>query len=796
MPEYLAPGVYMEETSFRSKSIQGVGTSTTAFVGPTRKGPQGVSSDVLTSPGEFERIYGGVTNLQFEGARETPNYLGHAVRAYFNNGGARPYVVRTFTEVDGKSSQARTSDLVAEGGGTAHFSARWPGSGYNGTIFAFEKRTPATRKTLATARIGALALRATTLGGEGTAATPAIPAVLTGGLLPIALADEDKLRLKINNSQKTATFSTLTNAQVVGGEVTFPIENPAVTALVVTIGEDEQTISIDAGTYSELAPIVRQLNAGIRGGFVGLEDDDKITIGTDATGEGVLLHVAAMPLLGFASVDDEGSGNVADIGAVTAEEIAAQFDGILGSGAIDENLVLTTEATGESAEISVMNFGAFLKFGLEVRTVNGEDATGGTVGTTTDLFHKTGDGWKDKDGAAVTPENLPTDIQLVQINLSIEHPNEAPLIHEGLGFFKGHPRYIGDALPKTPLTESAGLASPIYFETVGAFTGFDLYNSLLGSAESGSRELELAGGLDGAVPVVTDDGEDIVSYSDALIVLDDIDDVAIVAAPGHSALAESTFRGVQNALISHVEKNKYRVAVLDTPPDGLPKDAREVRSYIDSKYAALYYPWVRVPNPLARPGNDTIASEITLPPSGFVCGIYARNDIERGVWKAPANEVVRGALGFEREINKGQQEVLNPEGINCLRYFFGRGNRVWGARTVSSDPEWMYINVRRYFIYLEHSIDRSTQWAVFEPNGERLWSNIRDTVTSFLFNEWRSGALLGSSPDQAYFVRCDRSTMTQADLDNGRLVCEIGVAVLKPAEYVIFRIGQKTADAQ
>ena len=164
--------------------------------------------------------------------------------------------------------------------------------------------------------------------------------------------------------------------------------------------------------------------------------------------------------------------------------------------------------------------------------------------------------------------------------------------------------------------------------------------------------------------------------------------------------------------------------------------------------------------------------------------------------RAPQTRLPRPKkLRFEREISKGEQEVLNPEGINCLRSFFGRGNRVWGARTISSDPEWTYVNVRRYFIYVEHSIDRSTQWAVFEPNGPRLWSNITDTISSFLFAEWRSGALLGATPEEAFFVRCDRSTMTQADLDNGRLICEIGIAVLKPAEFVIFRIGQKTADA-
>jgi len=179
-----------------------------------------------------------------------------------------------------------------------------------------------------------------------------------------------------------------------------------------------------------------------------------------------------------------------------------------------------------------------------------------------------------------------------------------------------------------------------------------------------------------------------------------------------------------------------------------------------------------------------------------MCGIYARSDNDRGVWKAPANEVVRGALRFESDINFGQQEVLNPLGVNCLRYFPGRGYRVWGARTASSDPEWKYVNVRRYFIYLEASLDRGTQWVVFEPNGDALWANVRETVSSFLYNEFVSGALLGTTPEQAYFVRCDRSTMTQADLDNGRLICLVGVAALKPAEFVIFRIGQKTADAK
>ena len=158
--------------------------------------------------------------------------------------------------------------------------------------------------------------------------------------------------------------------------------------------------------------------------------------------------------------------------------------------------------------------------------------------------------------------------------------------------------------------------------------------------------------------------------------------------------------------------------------------------------------------------------------------------------------MVRGALRFESDVNFAQNQLLNPTGVNCLRYFPGRGFRVWGARTAGSDPEIKYVNVRRYLLFLEASVDRGTQWAVFENNGPRLWTNITETVEAFLYNEWVSGNLLGGTPKEAFFVRCDRTTMTQNDLDNGRLICLVGVALLKPAEFVIFRIGQKTADAR
>ncbi len=285
------------------------------------------------------------------------------------------------------------------------------------------------------------------------------------------------------------------------------------------------------------------------------------------------------------------------------------------------------------------------------------------------------------------------------------------------------------------------------------------------------------------------------AYSAALALLESIADISIIAAPGHSALATASFAAVQQALIAHAEKMRYRVAVLDTPAGQTVDQARQTRAKINSSYAALYYPWVVIANPLARLGNKSNPTQITLPPSGFVCGIYARTDIERGVWKAPANEVVRGALHFERDLTKENQDLLNPQGGNCLRSFPGRGHLLWGPRTASAAPEWKYVNVRRYCIYLECSIEQGTQWVVFEPNGEPVWANVRQTISAFLNNEWRSGALLGTKPEQAFFVRCDRSTMTQNDIDNGRLICEIGIAPVKPAEFIIFRIGHKTAEA-
>jgi phage tail sheath protein FI len=583
MPEYLAPGVYVEETSFRAKSIEGVGTSTTAFVGPTRKGPFRAGDDtpetpeLLTSYGDFERIYGGFADLSLGADAPATNYLAHAVLGFFNEGGSRLYVSRVV------GAGAATAAIAVLGGAAdeqAQFVSRFPGALGNGRITVREVQTPASPATMATAPVGSL-LR------SGTPAAPAHHVKIGTEWRPAA-----------NTASPAADPATLAGA------------NPVILTLLIV-------------------------------------------------------------------------------------------------------------ATDEGGEV---------------------------------------------------------------------------VSQEGMGFDRTHPRWVGHSMAEQPTRRSDHLNNLFAIRIGAGVSGIELRDGLLaGGAVNGQGEMErtwvLADGADGGVPADE-------NYRLALLDIAGLEDVSIVAAPGAAAYA-GIAQAVNARLIAHASARRaYRICVLDTPPEQTPGEARAVKGLIDSKYAALYYPWVIVPNPLARPGRDDIPRELSLPPSPFVCGIYARNDVERGVFKAPANEVVRSAMRFEIDVNFGQQEMLNPLGVNCLRLLSGRGYRVWGARLASSDPEWKYVSDRRYFNYLEASIDRGTQWAVFEPNGERLWANVRQTISDFLYNEWRNGALLGTTTDEAYFVRCDRSTMTQNDLDNGRLVCLIGVAIIKPAEFVIFRIGQKTADAR
>jgi phage tail sheath protein FI len=350
-------------------------------------------------------------------------------------------------------------------------------------------------------------------------------------------------------------------------------------------------------------------------------------------------------------------------------------------------------------------------------------------------------------------------------------------------------------LPRPTLTEDFdnlvfdNALSPDFFEKRlegnSALVRVSLAAGPLGALPQGGFA-PLANGADGGVPTVVDfRGEAIDSNLRtglSALALDEYREVALVTAP---AAADD----VVDAVRTHCENSKFCFAVIDSPSDRSDANGLDPRTDIESSYAAFYYPWIYT-------ADLQSGARRKVPPSGHVLGLYARTDIERGVWKAPANDVLRGVFDLEYYVDTATQEVLNPRGVNAIRQFPGRGIRVWGARTLSANSLWKYVSVRRLFIFLERSIYEGTQWVVFEPNDERLWDRVKDTIRLFLRTQWRNGALLGVTEDQAFTIRCDRSTMTQDDILNGRLICEIGIAPVRPAEFVIFRIFQETREAQ
>jgi phage tail sheath protein FI len=630
MPEYLAPGVFVEETSYRSKVIEGVSTTTTGLIGPCRYGPTQLRPELVTSLFEFERVYGGGAQLEYNaGATKVHNYLWHAARAFFAEGGKRLYVSRVF--------QPRASGST--GVATGHL-ANQPAPSPTERAFSISARFPG--------QAGNLRVRFTLRAGAN---------VLSFGPAP----------------SNTPRVGALNHNDVV---------------LIRDASAPETSPPGSAGTF-----------------YLATVDAAGVWTFTPATGSA---------------------------------------------------LVWTSFTPADGIEIRVVTI-----------TV--------TIEPPPDVSHGT----------------------LVYNDLALHATH----------LRNGSPDSLAEMFRVRTEDPDYGRELPISIDTGNVTTGLALASSLLlasstlltALADPRSTDLArsvtvtLTGGDDGIEPPAANyqgTGDPSSPTKTGLKQFEDLENISIVAAPG-STRAYSTRKDDADAiishLISHATRMRYRIAVIDSGEGQSPGQVRETRARFDSSYAALYYPWVRVLDPIT-------GQPVFMPPSGFVAGIYARNDVNRAVYKAPANEVVNLALGFELSLNTAQQEVLNPDGINCFRSFEGRGHRLWGARTMSSDGEWKYVNLRRYFAYVEHSVDRGTQWAVFEPNGDALWANVRRSIEDFLFDEWRSGALLGDKPEKAYFVKCDRSTMSQNDLDNGRLVCLVGLATLRPAEFVIIRIGQWTGD--
>ena len=363
-------------------------------------------------------------------------------------------------------------------------------------------------------------------------------------------------------------------------------------------------------------------------------------------------------------------------------------------------------------------------------------------------------------------------ISVCEMNVEVTY-RDAVELYEGVSLNVSSASYIAKAMAKSELVDvTAG-------ETKDAVNPLSVFTA---AADPEKAVIFLAGGSDGGKKGITDDvfmGVDGgPGKRTGLAAFKELNNVSIMAIPGVTSPA------VQLALVAHCANTGASFAVLDVAQDLVkPQDVLAHREKIDSDYAAMYHPWIQIYDALNK-------KPAYIPPSGAVCGIYARTDNERGVHKAPANEVVYNCIGLSCLYNKAEQDILNPAGVNLIRALPGQGIRVWGARTCSSNSLWKYVNVRRLFIYLEESIKSQTNWAVFEPNDEMLWARVGRTIRAFLRDMWRNGALVGTTEDQAFFVNIGRDTMSQNDILNGRLICEIGVAPSRPAEFVIFRITQ------
>jgi uncharacterized protein len=764
MPEYLSPGVYIEEVDAGPRPIAGVSTSTAGMVGVTVRGPVTGKPQLVTNFLEFQRTFGGFLpepspalaatweRNAADGGRWWTFAL--SVKGFFDNGGRRLYVKRV---VSGGARPA-TGDL---GRGLVSEVTRDAAAG---------SRSIEIRHMLGFAGNGQAIAICRGDNGNEIAGTTVVSYSAVGPRIELADPLPQEVRVARGDFVRVGPPATPGN----GRSVTFTAASPgtwgqhlrvrvrpmaaAVLPLLPDSGEGRIFVTRLASPADADSPTVTVAPvAGLDPGELG--DDVWVRIGRQrykvtvrrpeengpvelafepdtthpqwpagfpvqrvrraTSTERQTLRVANASRLyrdAVVQIDDGRSIVARTVASVTGDKVALNED-------LPQSAVLF-----EDDRLSLVEAEVAVRF---------TDEAGDTVTETFGNLRLTGD-----DPAGLIPA-LNTRSQLVRAAAA-------------------------DGLIQLPRTDR----DPILFPTAPNVAWLDL-----SGGDDGYDSLSVADfvGEDGGSGART-----------GIAALEDIDEVAICAVPG---MWSGT---VQAALIAHCEYLKDRFAILD-PQNGLSiEGVREFREPYDTSYAALYYPWLVTRHP-------TAGLDVEVPPSGHIAGIYARVDVERGVHKAPANAIIRGIRvsdGIAQDVTRRHQDLLNPQGINALRFFAGQGHRVWGARTLSSDSAWRYVNVRRLFLFIEESIEEGTQWVVFEPNREPLWALVRQTVENFLGTVWRSGALAGTTPDEAFFVACDRTTMTEDDLQNGRLVCVVGVAPVHPAEFVIFRIQQKTRETQ
>ena len=750
MPEYLSPGVYIEEID-GPQPIEGVSTSTVGAVGYTARGPTDGKPVLITSFLDFQRTFGGFLQepdpaqvntwaLDFvEGGRYWLFPL--AVKGFFDNGGERMYVKRVFAQSATPAGATLGVGLVSEidrdeaAGATQLTLRHLIGIASGTTIKVFNGETGS--------QVG-VNLNIASYDPQTRVVT-----FLAGGTVPVAVKrGRDFVEILARSpspvpaAERTLIFSA--KAKGVWGNDLSVLVRPMVGQTFNVL--NDPTI-LGAAALTTVALTAPPVTSTIQfASLTGFNNGDHVLV----KGREYAISNKNTANVTFDFTPKVPAGETWDVG-VSVKRLRPA------NAPPNANLRLW------GASQLYLNALVELDNGIqkEIRTVS--QIIGDVVTFTPTLNNHYFEGHK---------------VRVIEAEVFVRYTPE------GGGETDEHFSNLRlfDDNTTSFIVKNINLASQLVDVAAGA--GFS--SSLLSAfpiAPSGAW-LPFENGDDKETSLSIDDFVGVDGGSGnrtGIQALEDIDEISISVVP---AIWSAT---VQSSLIDQCETMRDRFAILD-PRDGLSiQEVSAFRSPIDTKYAALYYPWIEVRDP-------SVKRNVDVAPSGHIAGVYARVDVDRGVYKAPANEVIRGITRIAQDVNKREQDILNPLAINALRFFPDRGNRVWGARVLTSLPEWKYVPVRRLFIFIEKSIDKGTQWVVFEPNDEPLWARVRQSVSNFLSTQWLLGALQGTTPDEAYFVKVDRTTMTQDDIDNGRLIVLVGIAPVKPAEFVIFRIQQKTLD--
>jgi phage tail sheath protein FI len=803
MPEYLAPGVYIEEIEIGAKPIEGVSTSTAGFLGYAERGPLDKPT-LVTSFAEFERHFGGfLPSVKDSTDISQIRWLAYAVKGFFENGGKRAFITRV---ADSTAAKAASGYLPRVADGTPMILAKKASQNDTGLVFTSaasysdedalllkdgDKSEFLEFKDVAKEII----LDGTTLANDYPVGTKVLggvkPDTAIAALHSLASADASKIVLDSTGLEIASGDYLLIDASELV-HVSTAVEDTDLSITTVTIEESLCFEHIAATEVFKILPVKEEVlirKAENTENSLYTDNSDNIA-GTDFIFIGCEYHNV---LHGYTTTN--------------AYQVysALKYDHDLNKEVIKLEQAVHVEASskgtwGNSIKISVkpssisstlLSLDAVSSDRLDLETITGIEP--GSVlrlpASSSPRYVKVTAAHKTSTEIYVEIDNSVTlsageVVETDEFDLYITDGKHEE-VFKHLSLVEDHSRYI----TKIVTEKSSGLIRITNVMASGSVMGLPISDEMPGWL--------LTGGSDGFPASASDidtiyEGEDSMEPDDrtGLYTFKNVDEINIAAIPG------ITSKVLQSKLIIHCDTiMKDRFAVLDSEYGADLDRIRYQRNLYDTSFAALYYPWVYASDPLT-------GGYINVPPSGCVAGIYARTDVTRGVHKAPANEKINGVFQLEklngkfRIVNKGSQDILNPLGINCIRQFPGRGIRVWGARTITSNSLWKYVNVRRLFLFMEESIEKGTQWVVFEPNDEKLWARVKQTITQFLTRVWKDGALMGNTPEEAFFVKCDRTTMTQDDIDNGRLIVLIGVAPVKPAEFVIFRIAQWQGGAE